>query len=153
MKAACVIIVAMFVAGIASGFCIAQVMSVNHTSTRFSNSGIVGTVTTVGVEAYYDAALTTRVTSVTWGTINPGESQSVTIYVCNNGNSAVTLSQVASNWSPASASSCIWLTWDYNGQALAAGQTVKLTLTLSVASDASGVGSFGFDTTITGTTA
>ena len=111
-----------------------------------SNSG---TVTAVGVGVYSDNGCATVLSTVGWGTLNPGDVKTYTMYVRNEGNVPVTLSMGAGNWNPASASSYITLTWDKENYVLPAGQVVQAVLTLTVSSSVSGVTSFSFDITIT----
>jgi len=113
-----------------------------------SNSG---SVTAVGVGVYSDSACKTALTAISWGTVNPGDVKNYTVYVKNEGTVSVTLSMTVSNWNPSSASSYITLTWNKEKSALTAGQVVQAVLTLSVSSSVSGVTSFSFDITITGT--
>lgn len=111
----------------------------------------VGTVTTVGVGAYWDEGCTNAVTMVNWGNIEPGESKKVLIYIKNEGSTPVTLSMNTTDWSPSSAENYMSLSWDYSGGQIAAGGAVRVTLTLTVSSSASGITSFTFDIIITGT--
>ncbi|PIU58935.1 hypothetical protein COS86_06905 [Candidatus Bathyarchaeota archaeon CG07_land_8_20_14_0_80_47_9] len=113
-----------------------------------SNSG---SVTAVGVGLYSDSACTTALSAISWGTLNPGDVKTYTIYVKNTGTVPVTLNMTVGNWNPTSASSYITLTWNQEKYVLPAGQVVTAVLTLSVSSSVSGVTSFSFDITITGT--
>lgn len=109
-----------------------------------------GSVTAVGVNVYSDTACTTAVSTISWGTLDPGGVKTHTMYVKNTGTVPVTLSMTTGNWNPSSASSYITLTWNQQNYVLSAGQVVQAVLTLSVSSSASGVASFSFDITITG---
>lgn len=113
-----------------------------------SNSG---SVTAVGVGVYSDIGCTTALSAINWGTLNPGDVKNYTIYVRNEGTVSVTLNMTIGNWNPSSASSYITLTWNQEKYVLPAGQVVQAVLTLSVSSSVSGVTSFSFDITITGT--
>jgi len=111
----------------------------------------VGTVKTVDVGAYWDEACTNEVTTIDWGSISPGASKSVTIYLKNEGNTPITLTMNTTSWSPSAAANYISLSWDYSGEQIAAGGVIQVTLTLSVSSNISGITSFTFDIVITGT--
>jgi uncharacterized repeat protein (TIGR01451 family) len=113
-----------------------------------SNSG---SVTAIGVGVYSDSACTTAVSSIGWGTLNPGDVKTYTMYVKNTGNVPVRLNMTVDNWNPTSASSYITLTWNQEQYVLPVGQVVTAVLTLSVSSSVSGVTTFSFDITITGT--
>jgi hypothetical protein len=129
----------------------AQVLSASQASRTLSNKGSVGTFLTVGVEVYTDASLTSKMTLVSWGTLSPGTQSSFIVYVRNEGNTLIMLSQYVSNWNPSNAATYLTLTWNYAGQTLGAGQGMQLTLTLSVSSSISGITDFNFDITIVGT--
>jgi archaellum component FlaG (FlaF/FlaG flagellin family) len=110
-----------------------------------------GSVRAVGVNVYTDTACTTAVSTISWGALDPGGVGTYTMYVKNTGTVPVTLSMTTGNWNPSSASSYITLTWNQQNYVLPAGQVIQAVLTLSVSSGASGIASFSFDTTITGT--
>ncbi|MEM2704031.1 MAG: hypothetical protein QXR45_12815, partial [Candidatus Bathyarchaeia archaeon] len=111
----------------------------------------VGRLKAVGVGVYWDGSCTNPVSSIDWGILDPGGTKSVTVYIKNEGNVQLKLSMATSNWNPSSASSYITLSWDRQNYVLAAGSVVSAVLTLSVSSSISGVTSFSFDITITGT--
>jgi hypothetical protein len=108
-----------------------------------------GSVKGVGVGIYLDQACTNAVSSITWGTLDPGSNVNKTIYIRNEGNTAATLSIATSNWNPTSASSYMTLSWNYGGQILSVNQVVQVRLTLSVSSSVTGITNFSFDITIT----
>jgi hypothetical protein len=107
-----------------------------------------GTVSSIAI--YQDSACTVKVSSVNWGTVEPGSSKSVTVYVKNIENEAMTLSLKAENWSPSNASNYMSLSWDYNGQPINRNTTIKVTLTLNVYANITGITNFNFDVVITG---
>lgn len=124
------------------------------TSSAFSTSTIIsttGAVKAIGVEVYWDAGMTDRATTINWGTLEPGTPKTVTVYIQNEGNAAMTLTLSTSNWNPSSASAYITLTWDYNGQAINTGASLRVTLTLTISSTITGVSNFNFNIVITGT--
>jgi len=107
-----------------------------------------GTVKAVGVGVYWDQALTNPVSSINWGTLEPGSSVNKTVFIRNEGNTGATLSMTTSNWNPSGASSYMTLSWNYGGQTLSAGQVVQVRFTLSVSSSITGITGFSFDITI-----
>jgi len=109
-----------------------------------------GTVKAVGVGVYWDSTCSNPVTSINWGTVQPGSKKDTTVYIKNEGNAPETLSLETQNWNPTTASSYISLTWDYGGQAINVGGVVKVTLSLSVSSTIQGITNFSFDIVITG---
>lgn len=110
-----------------------------------------GSIKTVNVAAYSDSGCTNKVSSVNWGTVEPGSSKNVTIYLKNEGNTPLTLSLSTANWNPASAASYMSITWNYSGAQIASGSVIQVTLTLKVSGSVSGVSSFTVDIVITGT--
>jgi len=105
---------------------------------------------TVKIGVYWDIECTSEVISVDVGDIEVGSTDTKTVYVRNEGDTAVTLSMGTENWSPPEASGYITLSWDYGGQSISPGDVVPVVLTLSVSEDISGITSFSFDLVITG---
>ncbi|MGD6808924.1 MAG: hypothetical protein ACQCN3_04420 [Candidatus Bathyarchaeia archaeon] len=105
---------------------------------------------TVEIAVYSDEACTNKYSSITWNAVMPGHSTTKTVYVKNIGTEQVTLHLETSNLSPAEALGKIDVTWNKEGQTLAAGEKVSAILTLSVDSSISGVTNFNIDITIEG---
>jgi hypothetical protein len=106
---------------------------------------------TIGIGAYWDENLTNRVNGIDWGLLKPGDQKSFSIYIHNEGNSAVTLSESTSNWNPSVASNYLTLSWNYNGQAIEADKNLQVTLTLSVSANITGITNFSFNIIVVGT--
>jgi hypothetical protein len=104
----------------------------------------------IEINVYSDSACTQSLSSVTWGSINVGDSVNKVIYIKNSGDSEVTLSLVTDSWSPSTASQYMSLTWNYNGNSIAPNSVVQIVLTLSVSSTISGINNFSFNITILG---
>jgi hypothetical protein len=111
----------------------------------------VGSLKTIDIEAYWDANLTNRVNGINWGLLEPGDQKRFSIYLRNEGNSAVTLSESTSNWNPSAASNYLTLGWNYNGQTIEADKNLQVTLTLSVSANITGITNFSFDIIVVGT--
>lgn len=126
----------------------ALVFGLLSASTTISNTG---NVKTVGVGVYWDSSCSQEVSLIDWGSLDPGETSSVTVYVRNEGSVAVVLSMTTENWDPTLASSYITLDWDRDDYVLSSGESVQAVLTLSVSSSITGITSFSFDIVITGT--
>ena len=107
-----------------------------------------GSVKAIGVGVYWDQACANAVSSINWGTIEPGLNVNKTVYIRNEGNAAATLNMTTSNWNPSSASSYMTLSWDYGGQTLTVNEVRQVKLTLAVSPDITGVANFSFDITI-----
>jgi hypothetical protein len=112
-----------------------------------------GNVSAVGVGVYWDSSCTNMVLSIDWGALEPGASVDKTIYIKNEGSLPVLLSLTTENWSPASASSYMTLSWTRESYVLNSGSVVQAVLTLSVSSGVSEITDFGFDIIISGTEA
>lgn len=110
-----------------------------------------GMIKAVNVGVYSDSGCTTPIPSITWGVLEPGGSQDRTIYIKNNGNSALVLSLNTEGWSPLNAADYIDLSWNYTGEALNPGASIDVVLTLTVSSAISGIESFNFNIVIVGT--
>lgn len=123
-----------------------QASSSAQASKTFSNTG---TVMTVGVGVYWDTSCTNLVSSIDWGSLEPGASSDVTLYIRNEGSSASTISKYTSNWNPSNAWAYITLSWDYAGQQIEQNEVIQVTMTLSISSSIKEITSFSFDITIT----
>lgn len=117
----------------------------------FSNQGTIQIQTTTGIGIYTDSTCTSELSSLSWGTIEPGQSQSKTFWIKNEGSSPTTLSFATSDWNPTNALTYIHPNWNYYGSEIDPDSEVQITLTLSVDSNIQGIETFGFDLTIIGT--
>jgi hypothetical protein len=126
---------------------IALVSAALTTTRTIQNTGII---MTVGVAAYWDSGLTNQTSAIDWGTLTPNSTANKTLYVQNNGTIPVTLSLSSGNWSPTSASGYLTLGWNCTGYVLGKGSVVAATLTLTVSGNITGVTSFSYAMTITG---
>jgi hypothetical protein len=109
-----------------------------------------GTVIGVGVGVYSDSGCTQNLTSLSWGTVRPGESVNRTVYVKNTGNAPITLTMAASGWNPAAANGPITIAWDREGASLTGGQSLSATVALSVSPSISGITDFSVNLIVTG---
>jgi hypothetical protein len=125
-----------------------QALSALQTSRTLANAG---EIKTIGVGIYSDSNCNNILTSINWGTLEPGSEKTNTYYIRNCGNSPSTLTLQTSNWNPPGASSHISLTWDYGGQVLNIDEVMEVTFTLSISPMIEEIASFNFDITIIGT--
>jgi hypothetical protein len=112
--------------------------------------GNAGSVTAVGVGVYWNSDGTNPVSSFSWGMIDPGTNESITCYIKNEGNSAVTLSMSTSSWNPSNATQYMTLSWNLGGATLTPGQIKAATFTLAVSASVHGITSFSFNIIIVG---
>jgi len=94
----------------------------------------LGTVKTIGVEVYWDQNLENRTETVDWDEVWVGSSKDVTVYIQSISNYQVILNLDARDWNPTNVSDYMNLSWDYNGVLLNPGETIQVTLTLSIPS-------------------
>ena len=116
------------------------------------SSGTITAGPNVGV--FSNSACTTAITSISWGSIEAGNSASQTIYIEDTGGVAMTPSISVSNWSPSTASTYISLTWSSLPSSIGTGvsNAVAVTLTLTVSSSTpTSITSFSNSITISGT--
>lgn len=129
---------------------ISQAFPADQASKTLSNSGLIQIQTTPGLGVYSDSQCTTPLTSLSWGTLQPGGSQTRDCWIKNEDDTALTLSLLTSGWSPAAAENYLDLSWNYDSQPINPGASVEITLTLSVDASITGITTFSFDITIIG---
>jgi hypothetical protein len=110
-----------------------------------------GSVTAIGnIAIFSDSTGQTSLNTITWGEVAPGSSITVSIYVKNTGNVPMTLAIATANWVPATYGQYLTISWNYQGQAVQAGNLQKIDVTLA-ATNLSPGGSFSANIIITGT--
>lgn len=116
------------------------------TQTTSSN----GTLTTVNVAVYSDNPCTQNCTSISWGTLHPGTTNTTVVYVKNTGSLPIILSMTAESWAPTNADNYLTATWDQEGTVLQADEQVTATLTLTAEADTGDLTDFTYNMIITG---
>lgn len=129
---------------------VSQAFPAGQQSHTLSSTGNIQIQATTGVGIYSNYQCTSELTSLSWGTLEPGETSTITCYIKNEGDTTIILSLETSNWSPSSASNYLACFWDYNGAQIAAGQVATVNLSLSASANTQGITNFGFDVTIIG---
>jgi len=94
----------------------------------------LGTIKTLGLEAYWDRNLEDKAETFDWGVIRPRTLKNVTLYLRSISNIETTLNLTATNWNPANVSSFLSLSWNYKGTTMHPGEILEVTLTLSASS-------------------
>ena len=115
--------------------------------TRASSTSLVES-TVVGI--YWDPSCTAPVEQIDWGTISPSSSNTVVVFVRNEGVPSVCFSLNTTNWQPVEASSKLLLGWNYSGSSVKPRVAVPIELILSAAADSGGLSSFVFDIVLSG---
>lgn len=93
---------------------------------------------------YWGSNCSSLVTNIDWGVLSPGENSSKTVYLRNEGNTAIILSMNTSGWSPAQAQSYISVSWNYSGLALDPLEIVPVSFELQVDPKIMNITSFDF---------
>lgn len=91
----------------------------------------IGTIKTIGVEAYWDQTHTNKTEVINWHNIWLGSSKNVTLYVRSISNIKTVLQINATNWSPTNISNNMDLSWNYNEATIDPGEVIQVTITLS----------------------
>jgi hypothetical protein len=104
-----------------------------------------GDLRIVGVGVYQDANCSVAMRYLDWGTVEPGSTKNILLYVRNEGNYVATLYLATNSWNPGNASDYMSLSWNYNGETLSPRESIRLILTLSVSADAKNMDSFSFN--------
>jgi len=94
------------------------------------------------IDVYWDVECMSRVESIDWGTLLPGESKSVTVYVRNEGENGTVLVLNVYDWYPTVASSYLTVEWNYTEVTVEPGQIVTVVLILTVDSLVGGITDF-----------
>ena len=130
---------------------VSQAYPATQTATTLSASGNIQIQASPGIGIYLNSQGTAPLTSLNWGTLEPGQNQNITMYIKNEGNTPITLSLQTSSWTPSEAQNYLAVTWNYNDQTINQDQTQQITLTLEVHPDITGITNFSFDITILAT--
>jgi hypothetical protein len=99
---------------------------------------------------YRDQNCLSKVSSIDWGSLTPGESRNAKVYVRNESNQTLFLSVTPQNWNPVSASNCLCFSWTIGNSKMEKGEIAEVTLILYVSLYASGVTTFSFEIIFTG---
>lgn len=103
-----------------------------------------------GIGVYWDEHCTKPAYSIDWGNLSVGQAKSVTVYVRNEGNETVFLTEVALDWNPTYASQYLGFSWDIQRRKIEVGGVVNVTQTLYASIYTKGVSSFSFVTSFFG---
>ena len=111
----------------------------------FNNTG---TVATINVAGFLEAACTTPLTELTWPPITAGETDWRLIYVNSTGTIATVLNLTTTTWLPTEAEALVTATWDIEGVTILPNHILQANLTLTLAEDMGTVTTFTFTTII-----
>jgi hypothetical protein len=119
-------------------------------ASRWSTTTIAshGNLRIDGVGVYDNRDCSIATAYLDWGTLEPGSTRNITLYMRNEGNHQATIFMTAENWNPVNASSYMQLGWNYGGQILNPMEVVEVALTLSVSPTVENILDFSFDVMI-----
>lgn len=129
---------------------VSQAFPEDQTTASFSSAGSIQIQTTTGIGIYSDNECVLDLTSVSWGTLEPGDMKNVTFYLRNEGDSPIIISLETSNWTPALATNYLDLSWNYQNETIDSNEVIQIKITLAVAPNIEGISDFSFDITIVG---
>ena len=129
---------------------VTQAFPAGQASQTFSSTGAIQIQTTAGIGIYSNSQCNSQLSSMTWGTLEPGAAQNIVCYIKNEGNVPTILSMQTSDWTPSTASDYLSLTWDYSELTIDPGVVVQITFLLNVSPDVTGITNFSFDVIIIG---
>jgi hypothetical protein len=95
----------------------------------------IGTIKTIGVEAYWDPNCENKTETIDWNTVWPGSTKNVTLYIRSVSNVKTALHLNTSNITPANVSEYLNLSWNYDGTPLNPDGIIQVTLFLSASGD------------------
>lgn len=110
-----------------------------------------GSIKAINVGVYDDLGCTQPTSSIDWGTPEPGDVVTKTVYVKNLGNAEMTLHVATTNWTPTVASNYLTVSWDRESTILSPDEVVEAIITLNVSSSITGIDTFSFQIIIEGT--
>jgi hypothetical protein len=95
-----------------------------------------------GIGLFSDAACTTNLTAIDWGTLEPGSVGQATAYAKNIGNVTGTLHFNASAWIPSAAAQYLSVTWTGENVTLPAGGILETVFSMHVDPAITGITNF-----------
>ncbi len=107
------------------------------------------TVIGIGVGVYWDPNCTNTTQTLNWGNLAPNTTNTLTIFIRNEGTQHATLQLGTTNWTPTNAQNYIALSWNYTGQTLKTNEVISVKLTLTVNPAITDVTDFSLQTIIT----
>lgn len=128
---------------------ILAIVTVNFVLFETIISNVSAVETAIGIGVYWDVNCSSRVDSIDWGVLYPGEVKEVRVYVRNELNESFILVLTTVNWNPENASRHLDFSW--SAPALVkVGEVVEVIQVLSVSSHTIGISDFSFDIILEG---
>ena len=124
-------------------------IGVNFVQRTIHSTGTVF-IPTLGLDAYWEQECNNPVSSIDWGTLEPGDQNTSTIYLKNTGNLPLALSMITQNWTPTNATTYIIVTWNRENATISVDQVLQADITIEVLTSVIGISDFSLDIVITG---
>jgi hypothetical protein len=116
------------------------------TGKKISSGGLITGAS--DIEIYWDRRGTKKVTSIDWGSLEPGTNKTVVLFILNKVKNQITLSYYTSNWNPSEIADYMSINWDYDQQPIEFREMERVTFTLVVFENVKTRGIFDFVLTI-----
>jgi hypothetical protein len=102
------------------------------------------------VEVFWDRNCTQGVSSIDWGSLTPGETKAVSVYVQSKSNETCILILMPTGWNPPAVANYLELSQDYENKKIQPREVVEVTLSLTVSRSVAGVTNFSFNIIVEG---
>ena len=102
------------------------------------------------VGVFWDRNCTQRVSSIDWGTLAPGMTKSVSVYVQSKSNETCILILMPTGWNPPAVANYLELSQNYENKKIQPSEVVKVALSLTVSASVAGVTNFAFNIVVEG---
>lgn len=139
------VIASLIILSLVTGIGVSGILSAQRTV----NSS--GSIKAINVGVYSDPECTVEVLSIDWGTLEPGDNISQTVYVKNTGNANMTLYLTTNSWTPANATDYLRISWDEESTLLQENEVVEAIISLTVDNAIMGINDFSFQIVVGGT--
>jgi len=110
-----------------------------------------GRIKGVGASIWADANATLGIEFIDWGTLEPGETKDLVVYIRSEGNVPMNLTMYTELWEPVETESFVTLLWDAEDAVIQPEEIRMVTFTLVISSDIEGIDNFSFDIVVVAT--
>lgn len=118
---------------------------VSSTYTTIYSTGIVLGQTGGEFGVHWDATGTSEVTSINWGTLEPGGNATKTLWIKNEDDIPIQLTFSTTNWEPVEAEDYLTLSWTFGDTPLYPSMSRRVYVTLMVDESITEIYNFNFD--------
>ncbi len=127
------------------------VTAILYDNAHISTSGAIASLGSINVSLYWDVDMTDPVQHAYWGTLEPGESNTLPIYVVSDSVGLnMTIRLFTGPYIPSEIEQYLIVSWDREGAVLTPQEITEAKITLSVTPDAPLDSAFVFDVLIEG---